>query len=158
MVIRRIEDCVAYQFAVEFRREVYRLVDESPEARRHLRFVDQLLSATDGVESSIHEGFLRRNPGEFVSFLRYALASLGEAKGRVENGTERHYFTTARCERTLTWARRCRGATLGLLASQRKRAALEREMKRKRNGTQQLQAHDRRGFIVVPAHAGPDDM
>jgi len=158
MPIKRIEDCVAYQFAVEFRQEVYRLLDDSPDARRHLRFVDQLCSAADGIESSINEGFLRRSPGEFVSFLRYALASLGEAKGRVENGIARRYFAAARCECALTWARRCRAATLGLLASQRKRAALQRELKRKRKPEGQIGHDDRSGIIIVRAHTGPDDM
>src|SRR5688572_21255398 len=81
-----VEDLVAYQFAVEFKLEVYRLIHESPDASRSFKFRSQLEDAASGVEATISEGFYRCRPKEFALFLRYALASLGEAETRLQDG------------------------------------------------------------------------
>jgi hypothetical protein len=44
---RTLEDLVAYQFAEEFKLEVYALISASPGARKDLDFRDQLRRAGD---------------------------------------------------------------------------------------------------------------
>jgi four helix bundle protein len=130
-VVDRLEDLVAYQFAVEFKLEVYRLVEATGAARQDLRFKSQLCDAASGVEACIAEGFARRQPGEFAQFLRYALASLKEAEARLTDGIHRRYFERAACDSALTWARRCRAATEPLRISQLRRAG---ELRRRKRG------------------------
>ena len=79
MGVKRLEDLVAFQLAVEFKLEVYRLIRESPAARRDFRFRAQLSDASASVEACLAEGWHRYVAGEFVTFLRYARASLAEA-------------------------------------------------------------------------------
>jgi len=120
MGFRRLEDIVAHQFAEEFKLEVYELVRASPEARRDFKFRDQLQEAASGIGVCVAEGFARNNPAEFVTFLRYSLASLSEAKTRLKDGIDRGYFAGADCRLAFTWATRCRPVLLNLLASQRR--------------------------------------
>jgi four helix bundle protein len=117
MSIRRVEDLVAYQFAVEFKLEVYRLIRESREASWDRKYRMQLSNAVDGVDANMTEGFRRCGPGELATFLRYALASLAEAETRLKNGILRGYFAAPQCEEALAWARRCRAATQGDVGS-----------------------------------------
>jgi four helix bundle protein len=121
MGARKVEDLIAYQFAEEFKLAVYDLIDNSPLAQRSFKFRDQLQDAVSGIERTIAEGFGRRNPAEFVQFLRYALASLAESRTCLRDGIHRKYFGEVDCEPAFTWARRCRRTLLNLLASQRRR-------------------------------------
>jgi four helix bundle protein len=133
MGVNRVEDMVAHQFAVEFKLEVYRLIRESPEANRDRKYRMQLADATDGVDANMTEGFRRCHPGELATFLRYALATLAEAETRLRNGILRGYFAAGHCDGALVWARRCRAATQGWHASQRREQ--ERRKSLKKNGT-----------------------
>jgi len=116
--VSRYGDLVAYQWAGEMKREVYRLVAQSACAHRDLRFRDQLFAAASGVESNIAEGFARRTPREFAQFLRYALASLAETATRLQDGVDRGHFTRADIHQALQLTARCEHATRGLHASQ----------------------------------------
>ena len=127
--MRRIDDLVAYQFAVEFKLEVYRIVNESADAQHAYKYKDQLLDAASGIEACLAEGFARFLPGEFGQFIRYALGSLGEAETRLGDGVARGYFLATTCATALTWGRRCRGASRALLASQRRRLENEKRQK-----------------------------
>jgi four helix bundle protein len=130
MRITRVEDLFAYECAVNFKEEVHRIGRASPEAYRDLKCRSQLWDAADAIDSDISEGFYRGNPGGNVNFLRYALASLAEARKRLLNGITRGYFGEADCKVALVWADRCKPATLGYLRSQQREA--ERRRKRKR--------------------------
>ena len=132
MPVHRLEDLVAYQFALEFKLEVYRIIDESAEMHHAYKYKEQLRDAASGIESCIAEGFARFVPGEFAQFLRYALGSLKEAETRLNDGVHRNYFALERCELAFTWARRCRAATAGLRASQEELAEKQRLAKTKR--------------------------
>jgi four helix bundle protein len=118
-----LDELVAYQFAVEFKDEVFKLLNASQAAQRDHRFFSQLSKAASGVTGSIAEGFHRFLPGEFAQFLRYALASLAEAEIRINDGIALKYFAATDCTMAFTWARRCRGATRNLHASQRRTIA-----------------------------------
>ena len=136
MGVRRIDDMVAYQFAVEFKTEVYRLIRESPEACRDLKYRSQLSDAADGVDGNMTEGFRRCSPGELAAFLRYALGSLAEAETRLRNGILRGYFRDEHCHGAFVWARRCRAATLGWHASQRREHERRKALRSKGTGGQ----------------------
>ena len=123
MVARRVEDLIAFQFATEFKLAVYDVISGSAKAQRSLKYREQLEDAAAGIERTVAEGFGRRNPAEFVQFLRYSLASLAEARTCLRDGIHRQYFVEADCEVAFTWARRCRRMLLNLLASQRRRIA-----------------------------------
>lgn len=132
----RLEDIVAHQFAEEFKFEVYGLINASPGARRDFKFRDQLRDAASGISAAVAEGFGRQHPPEFVTFLRYALASLAEAKTYLKDGIDRGYFAEPDCQLGFTWARRCRPVLRNLLASQRRLIAADKakRARRKRRG------------------------
>jgi four helix bundle protein len=131
MGVRRIEDLVAHQFAVEFRSAVNALLHASPRAERDFRFVSQLRDCAGRVAPNISEGFHRFGLAESAQFLRYALASLAEAQDWLDDGAERGYYADQSCEPARTWARRCKQATNAFRASQ-ERLADERRRKRAR--------------------------
>jgi len=110
---KRLDDFVAYQLALDFKRRVYKLVDGHPAAKRDLRYVDQLFSAASGVDSKMAEGWARFIATEVRLYLRYALGSLEEAKGWIRDGIERGYFTHAECQEVLGIGNRCAAATMG---------------------------------------------
>ena len=120
MAARRVEDLIAYQFAEEFKLTVYDVINNSSSAQRSFKYREQLEDAAAGIERTVAEGFGRRQPAEFVQFLRYSLGSLAEARTCLRDGIHRQYFAEADCEVAFT-ARRCRRTLLDLLASQRRR-------------------------------------
>jgi four helix bundle protein len=99
MGVYQVEDFAAYDFAVRFKQEVYRLINGSREASRNLKYRGQLEEAASGIEGAMSEGFGRRRPREFALYLRYSLGSLNEARTRLRDGIDRGYFTEAACSR-----------------------------------------------------------
>ena len=135
MGAKRIEELVAYQFALEFKLEVYRLIDNSPTARRDIRFDSHLREAASSVPSDVGEGFARFRPREFAYFLNCALGSLKESVLRVQDGIHRHHFQPRDCEHALQLGSRCRRTLRNLQAAQERRAAAQdRERKQKGRG------------------------
>ena len=110
--MKKLDDVEAYQLAVDFKRRIYKLVEDHPRARRDLQYVDQLFDAAGGVDSKIAEGWARFAAREIRQFLRYALGSLEEAKRWVADGIDRGHFTLAECEELLTIGNRCAAATM----------------------------------------------
>ena len=113
----RLEDIIAWQLANDFKREVYRLIAESPGARVDFGFRDQLRGSAASVGMNIGEGFYRYGPRDFARFLTIALSSLGEATLWLHDGIDRKHFEPATCEHALALAKRCRIATLRLRRS-----------------------------------------
>jgi four helix bundle protein len=97
MGVKRVEDLRAYQQARLFKLEVYRLIDDSPAAQKDWKFRSQLAEAAASNESNVREGFRRFTAAEMARFLVYALASLSEALGRVQDGIDRQYFRAEDC-------------------------------------------------------------
>ena len=126
MVAHSVEDLVAYQFAVQFKNEVYRLVSLSSEAQRDFKYRAQLEDAVGGIDANIAEGFGRRRPTEFANFLAYALGSIAEAKTRLHDGVMRGYFSASGCLAAMAWAGRCRQVTASLRESQLRRIERDR--------------------------------
>jgi len=132
MGAKRLENLVAYQFAVEFNGEVQQLIKASPAAQSDWEFRRQLQGAASGIDGSVAEGYARFRPAEVANFLTYALASLAEAKARIKNGVLRGYFREADVQHALTWAERCRVVMIRLLASQRRLIEQQREEENRR--------------------------
>jgi four helix bundle protein len=82
-------------------------VQSSPAARTDLRYRSQILEAARAVAKNIAEGFMRRSPLQFASFLDYAVASLAEAEDRLRDGIEEGYFSAQTSEPALVLAKRC---------------------------------------------------
>ena len=117
MSVRNLEDLIAYQLAVECKKEVYRLVQAHPAANDDFRYRGRLYDAAASVEANIAEGWRRFSARDMSRFLKYALGSVEETKRRVADGAHRGYFTEEACEPALTLARRCGAATMGLWRS-----------------------------------------
>jgi len=117
--VRRVEDLEAWQLARAFKLEVYRLVRSSEDARRDLRFRDQLFAAASSGEANVEEGFHRFRAGEMFLFLSYARASIGEARGRLRDGSDRGYYAADRASAALAIGARAAGAIAALQRSLR---------------------------------------
>jgi four helix bundle protein len=118
MRVRNVEELDAFNLAVAFKREAYRLTKASRPAFMDLKFKGQLYDAASSVESNIAEGFCRFRPAECAQFLSYALASLKEAVVRLRDGVDREYFVTTDCNQAFQLAERCRRTTLAFQRSQ----------------------------------------
>jgi four helix bundle protein len=137
MVARTLGELVAFQFAHEYKREVYKILDGSPQALGDFKFLSQIREATSGVEGCIAEGFgRRRREAEFAQFVRYALGSLEEAQVKLLDGTDRRYYKVEDCEAALAWARRTAEVATKLLASLERRIARERQSGSQSRNTQ----------------------
>jgi four helix bundle protein len=99
MGFKRLEDIRAYQAALEFKREVYRLLKGSPAARGNFRYRDQIMDAASGAPRHVAEGFRRFSIDEFAHYLLIARGSIGETLDEVVDGIDREYFTRAECRR-----------------------------------------------------------
>jgi four helix bundle protein len=133
MAVTQVEDFAAYEFAVRFKLEVYRLIKESHGASKNQSYREQLEDAASGIEGAMSEGFGRRRPKEFALYLRYSLGSLNESRTRLRDGIHRGYFLEAACQQAFFWAERCDRATTELWPSQERKAAeAERAAKSKK--------------------------
>ena len=130
MPVSQVEDFAAYDFAVRFKLEVYRLIKQSPGASQNVEYREQLEEAASGIEGTMSEGFGRSRPKEFALYLRYSLGSLQEAKTRLQDGIDRGYFRREACEQAFTWAERCRVTTRALWRSQERKAAEQEQIRR----------------------------
>ena len=77
MAVHSYKDLIVWQLANSFKLSTYQLLRGNPEAQRNFK------------------GFLRFSPRELVRFLGYALSSLGEAEGWIQDGIDRGYFNEA---------------------------------------------------------------
>jgi four helix bundle protein len=117
MGVRRLEDLMAYQLAVQLKLQVYDIVGRSPGAKRDWRYRDQLFAAVSSVEANIAEGWRRFAPAEMSQFLRYAMGSVEETRRRLVDGAHRGHFSHDACEPAVILARRCGGALARLWKS-----------------------------------------
>jgi four helix bundle protein len=107
----------AYTLAHEFKLGVYGLFDASKAAQNDFKYRSQVYDAVSSIEANIAEGWKRYGATDMSRFLIYALASLEEAKTRLQDGVDRGYFTRGSCDLVLVLGRRCGAATHGLWKS-----------------------------------------
>jgi four helix bundle protein len=115
--VRKIEDLIAWQLAVQFRDTVYALFASSRSAKTDFRYRDQLFGACSSTVVNISEGFHRNTTKSFLVFLSYARASLAEAQDWLRDGIARGHFTAEACAAALQLAKRCAMAILRLIES-----------------------------------------
>jgi four helix bundle protein len=116
MGVKQIEDLAAFRFAVAFKLEVYDLVRRSPKANQDFRYKNQLFAASG--EMNVTEGWGRgESTAEMMVFLRYARASIHEARRHVLDGVSRGYFAPSECEKALLLANRSAGTITNLWKS-----------------------------------------
>ena len=135
MGAKNLNELRAYQKAHAFKLEVYRLVDDSPEAKRDWKFRSQLMEAAASNEMNVREGFRRFRAAEMAHFLSFALSSLAEALGWIEDGIDRRYFRREDCAHALVLGDASDKTTLALHQSlqpfiRRKRPPLRRSRRR----------------------------
>ena len=116
MPVRRVEDLVAFQLAVEFKLEVYRILKTCRNVN-DFKYEGQLRGAAGDIEADLAEGFSRNVPGEFAQFVRYARGSLAEARQRLRDGIDRGYFSESDCHEALDLGQRCAHVTQNLFKS-----------------------------------------
>ena len=118
MGVQQIEDLAAFRLAVAFKLEVYDLVRRSPKANQDLRYKNQLFEAAASGEMNVTEGWGRgESTAEMMVFLRYARASIHEARRHVLDGVSRGYFPPGECEKALLLANRSAGTITNLWKS-----------------------------------------
>ncbi len=115
-----LEDLVVWKLAVTFSDAVMEL-DRINGRRLPRKLRDQLVDAAASVPSNVAEGYYRNRPRQFVQFIDYARASLGEAEARLRIGVVRRAFTQKDIDPILQLAKRFS------VASWRLRAHLERQ-------------------------------
>ena len=96
--VRQLHDLRAWQAARTFKLEVYAVLRGSHSASTDFRFKSQLAEAVASGEANIAEGFRRFSAGDLALFLGYALGSMEEAIGRLQDGIDREYFAEDRCK------------------------------------------------------------
>jgi four helix bundle protein len=106
MGVRRVEELLAYQLSLEFKRSAYELLTTYPRAAHDLRYRDQLCAAASAVPANIAEGFGRRTAREFRQYLSYARSSAGEAMIWLEDGVDRRHFPAEAINEALALGRR----------------------------------------------------
>jgi four helix bundle protein len=114
-VAKNLDELIAFRLAREFKLEVYRLIRTHPAAERDFRYCSQLRDSASGAEANIAEGWRRCRPREMAQYVRIGLASLEEAKVRLQDGIDRGHFTESECQVAFETARRAGAATMGLL-------------------------------------------
>lgn len=115
-----LEDLVVWKLAVAFSEAVMEL-DRVGGRRLPRKVRDQLVDAAASVPSNIAEGYYRNRPRQFVVFIDYARASLGEAEARLKIAVAQRAFSPEDIEPSLQLAKRFS------VASWRLRAHLERQ-------------------------------
>ena len=123
MAVTRYRDLITWQLADQFKSEVIKLVKESPEAWRDLRFRSQILESARAASKNIAEGFMRRSPRFFANFIDYHRSLFAEAEEHLKDGIELGYFQTTVCENAFRLAKRCTVASIHLKISQLRYAA-----------------------------------
>jgi four helix bundle protein len=89
--IRRFQDLVCWQLAMEFSDLIDSMTSSGP-ASQDFEFRRQIRKAGMKAPAQIAEAFMRWNAADTANFLRIARASLGEAQSHLEKGRRRKYW------------------------------------------------------------------
>jgi four helix bundle protein len=114
--VRRFEDLVAWQLAVELCDVVFEIT-ETGAASSDLEFRSQIRKAAQKAPALIAEGFLRYTPSEFVPYLRVARGEIGEVQNHLVFASRHKYWSPKDLDRASALARRTMIITTRLLKS-----------------------------------------
>jgi four helix bundle protein len=118
---RHFRELACWQLSNDLKIQVYRFVDAS-EARKDLRFRDQIRNAAASAPRNIAEGFGRRTGKDFAHFLDIARGSLMECQNHLQDAKDRGYLADADLVRMNSLAQRACGAVAALQRYLRKRS------------------------------------
>ena len=110
-MVRRYQDLVCWQLANDLKREVYRLLKDSPSGRRDIRFANQLRDAAGSGPANLAEAFACYRHKESARYARIAKASLTETHNHIADGIDRGHWTQEAGSPVVTLADRAIGAT-----------------------------------------------
>lgn len=117
--VRRFQDLIAWQLAMELNDVVFEITDAGPPAR-DAEFRAQIRNAASAAPPLIAEGFLRFTPAEFIRYLRMARGEVGEVQTHLEIGRRRNYFAPEQLSRACPLADRTMTTITNLLKSKLK--------------------------------------
>src|SRR3954469_19387677 len=117
MGVKQLQELGAYQLALDFKAEVYRVAGASPRVREDDQYRCQLFDASSSAAANIAEGWARFSAAEFCQFLRYARGSLEESQTWLHDGVNRGYFKSDDILPALRLCSRCTAATTALWRS-----------------------------------------
>jgi len=114
---KNLKEMRTYNVGVEFKREVYAILDSSPTAQRDFAFIEQLRESASGVPANTAEGFGRFLPGDFIRYLRISISCACEAMTWLEDGVDRRHWNAKRIVRALELGDEVLRLLNGLIAS-----------------------------------------
>jgi len=114
MGARSYQELEAWLLADDLRRQVIAFLDRSP-ARNDLRFCNNLRDAVGSVCRNIAEGFGRRRPRQFASFVVIALGSLAETSDQLLEARHRGLLTAPEHDEFARMVSRARDTSSALL-------------------------------------------
>lgn len=106
-------ELATWRLADEVRREVIAYTD-TPACKNDRRFCNDARAAAESAPSNTAEGFSRFRPAEFLTFLRYARASLSETQDHLISAARRRYIDEPTFGRLWLLSRRAIKANEGL--------------------------------------------
>jgi len=107
------EELIAWQLCAQLRRLVLKYT-RHPKVRQDRKFCDQIRTAARSACYCTSEGFYRKRDGDFINFLVWARASIGEVSDQVGDGHEDGHFNDAQRDEMITLVKRACGANGGL--------------------------------------------
>ena len=110
-MVKRYQDLECWQLADELKREVYKLLTDSPAATRDFDFARQLRRSASSGPANIAEGFAYYRHKESAQFARVAKGSLTETDNHLGDGVDRGHWTAQTCDPSRRLASRAIGAT-----------------------------------------------
>jgi four helix bundle protein len=125
MGVRRFEDLLCWRLCEELKCEVLAFTARLP-ASRDFDFCTQIRQSSASAPSNISEGFGRYLPGEFVTFLRYATASLKETRNHLIDARDREYLCDPLYSRLVNLAHAAERTTIKLLLRKQQQARQQR--------------------------------
>ena len=128
-VAKNHRELIAWRLCAALRRLVLTYTRRG-EVSRDYRYRNDLRAAARSACYLTSEGYYRKRDGDFVNFLVWARASLGEAGDQIDDGHECGYFTTKQHQQMITMIKRACGANRGL--REYLEAERERQKRRKR--------------------------
>lgn len=129
--MRDVRDLVCWQLSHELKCEILALT-ESGAASKDCRFRDQIRESAVSTPANIAAGFRYFRPAQFARFLGYAVASIGETENHLSDALGRGLVTDTLYSRLTDLVVAARRATINLMVSKQRQAALERQ-RRQRN-------------------------
>ena len=111
--VKRFEDLIAYQRAVELRDLVYDMT-ASPRLASDTRFRDQVRDSACSAPRNLAEGFSRFAPRDFARFVTIARGSIAETQNHLTHGLRQGYFTPNAYDQAWKLSCRAMAAIAGL--------------------------------------------